>query len=133
MPHIVFESTSGLLSRLNFVQVMSTIHTDIAAAGHAQLGDFKSRVHACHATLAGIDPDAEFVIATLITTNPRPTGVQRQMAQIIHDTLVAAINAFDAKFWWQCCVFIESVERSSYLKTDSKHHCGATLTAPQIP
>ncbi|NVZ99399.1 5-carboxymethyl-2-hydroxymuconate Delta-isomerase [Pseudomonas gingeri] len=132
MPHIVFESTAGLLSRLDFVQIMSTIHTDIAATGHARLGDFKSRVYACHATLAGADPQAEFVIARLITTNPRPREVQQQMAQIIHDRLVAAINAFDSRSWWQCCVFIESVERSSYLKTDSRQQDGMTFIAPPI-
>ncbi|MGY2200620.1 5-carboxymethyl-2-hydroxymuconate Delta-isomerase [Pseudomonas gingeri] len=132
MPHIVVESTAGLLSRLDFVQIMHTIHIDLAATGHAQLGDFKSRVHACHAALAGNDPNAEFVIARLITTNPRPREVQRQMAQIIHDRLVAAINAFDSPFWWQCCVFIESAERSSYLKTDSRQQSGLTFNAAPI-
>jgi hypothetical protein len=92
----------------------------IAEAGHAELNDFKSRLLVADDYLAGEDSAAEFVVARLVTTNPRPKQVQQAMAQIIHDTLRTAIEAEPRAYWWQCCVLIEPFEKQDYLKTDSR-------------
>jgi 5-carboxymethyl-2-hydroxymuconate isomerase len=119
MPHIVIESTPRLFVAIDFVALFSAVHHRLAADGHAVLDDFKSRVHVTDRYLAGDDPDAEFVVARLVTTNPRPKTTQRAMAALIHDALRAAIEAEPRSYWWQCCVLIEPFDKADYLKTDS--------------
>jgi 5-carboxymethyl-2-hydroxymuconate isomerase len=119
MPHIVIESTPRLFVAIDFVALFSALHRRLAADGHAVLDDFKSRVHVTDRYLAGDDPDAEFVVARLVTTNPRPKTTQRAMAALIHDALRAAIEAAPRSYWWQCCVLIEPFDKADYLKTDS--------------
>lgn len=119
MPHIVVEATSRLATTLDFASLLSDIHQRIADSGDAKLNDFKSRVHVTDRHLAGTDFDAEFLVARLITTNPRPKSTQRAMAQIIHDVMRDAIEREPRPYWWQCCVLIEPFEKADYLKTDS--------------
>jgi 5-carboxymethyl-2-hydroxymuconate isomerase len=119
MPHIVIESTPRLSAAIDFVALFSAVHHRIAADGHAVLDDFKSRVHITNRHLAGDDTEAEFVVARLVTTNPRPKHAQRAMAAVIHDALRAAIEAEPRPYWWQCCVLIEPFDKADYLKTDS--------------
>jgi 5-carboxymethyl-2-hydroxymuconate isomerase len=119
MPHILIESTPRLCAAIDFVALLSAVHHRIAADGHAMLDDFKSRVHVADRHLAGDDTDAEFVVARLVTTNPRPKAAQRAMAALIHGALRAAIEAKPRPYWWQCCVLIEPFDKADYLKTDS--------------
>lgn len=47
--------------------------------------------------------------------------MQRDMAATIHDVLRDAIAArADAGAWWQCCVLVETLDRTLYQKTDSR-------------
>lgn len=120
MPHIIVEATPRLAADINFFQTFSAIHKRIAAEGYAELDDFKSRLLVTHAHLAGTDPDAEFVVARLVTTNPRPKDQQHAMAKIVHDMVRNAIEGKQRSYWWQCCVLIEPFEKQDYLKTNSR-------------
>ncbi|WP_109483872.1 hypothetical protein [Paraburkholderia sp. C35] len=120
MPHIIIEATSRLHQEIDLPSLMLAMHRELADAGYAQLDDLKSRLHVCNVSLAGADPAAEFVVARLLTTNPRPEESLAKMARIIHDTLHDAITAKPRAFWWQCCVVVDPHERSRYLKTDSR-------------
>jgi hypothetical protein len=62
----------------------------------------------------------EFLLARLVTTNPRPKPVQQAMAHMIHHAFRQAIESEPRSYWWQCCVLIEPFERQDYLKTDSR-------------
>lgn len=119
MPHIVVEVTPGLAESLNFVPVFQEIHERIGKSGAADINDFKSRIHVTDQCLAGTDRDAEFVVAKLITTQPRTDTMRRGMAQIVHDSLRRAIESEPRPFWWQCCVLVESFDLADYIKTDS--------------
>lgn len=99
---------------------MQQIHGDLAQYGYARLGDLKSRVHLLANSLSGEDAGGEFVVIRLITTNPRPVEERHAMAQVIHDWVCNAIRELRPSFWWQCCVLIDTFERSDYLKTDSR-------------
>jgi 5-carboxymethyl-2-hydroxymuconate isomerase len=120
MPHIVVETAPRFATILDFVALFSVIHQRIADSGHAALNDFKSRVHITDRHLAGREADGEFVVARLVTTNPRPRAMQRAIAEVIHDTLRDAIESEPRPFWWQCCVPIEPFDKEAYLKTDSR-------------
>jgi 5-carboxymethyl-2-hydroxymuconate isomerase len=120
MPHIVFEATRELSQRLNFDAVLSGIHRQLAELGYARMEDLKSRVYVSDTSLAGEDPRAQYVVARLTTTNPRPPEVQREMGQVIHEHVVRAIEERKPDFWWQCCVLIEAIDRSNYVKADSR-------------
>jgi 5-carboxymethyl-2-hydroxymuconate isomerase len=128
MPHIVFECTPQLATDLDFDTLMSSVHQELAQSGHARLEDLKSRVHVTDTYLAAQEPRAQFVVARLITTNPRPHQIRQEMAQIIHDYLRCAIEQEPRSYWWQCCVLIEAFDRSDYLKTDS-HELSRTRTS----
>lgn len=120
MPHIVFEVTREMSSQLNFDAIMSDIHQQLAGLGHARMDDLKSRVHVSDTSLAGTDSGAQFVVARLTMTNPRSAEVQREMGQVIHDHVRRAIEARKPDFWWQCCVLLETIDKSHYVKTDSR-------------
>jgi 5-carboxymethyl-2-hydroxymuconate isomerase len=124
MPHIHIEATLEVAKLLEFKTLLQSIHTGIDALGYARLEDFKSRVYVPEVSLAGDDPRGQFVVARLTMTNPRPAEMRRAMAQLIHNTLSAAIDAHNPDFQWQCCVFEEAVNPSSYLKT---------ISPPSIP
>lgn len=119
MPHIIVETTPELGRSLDFQALFGAIHRRIAADGHAKLTDFKSRVLVTEHHLAGEDAKAQFLVARLVTTNPRPMPVQQAMAQVIHDAFRDAIASEPRAYWWQCCVLIEPFEKQGYLKTDS--------------
>lgn len=121
MPHIVIEATEPLARRMDFPALLSTIHYRLAESGSARLTNLKSRVHIAETFLAGDDAQAQFVVARLVLTNPRPPQMQRDMAATIHDVLRDAIAArADAGAWWQCCVLVETLDRTLYQKTDSR-------------
>ena len=120
MPHIIVEATPRLSAALNFRTLFSLMHRRITESGHAELNDFKSRVHVTAHHLAGEDGEGEFVVARLATTNPRPKLTRRAMAQVIHDVLRRAIESERLPYWWQCCVLIETFDKQDYLKTDSR-------------
>lgn len=121
MPHIVIEATEPLARRMEFPALLRTIHHRLAESGSARLTDLKSRVHIAETFLAGADAQAQFVVARLVLTNPRPAEMQRAMAAIIHDVLRDAVAASaDAGAWWQCCVLVETLDRTLYQKTDSR-------------
>ena len=120
MPHIVVEVTPDLGAKLDFVSLFSEIYRRISDDGAAVLNDFKSRVYITDRHLAGDDPAGEFVIARLVTSNPRPKHEQQAMAKVINDILRSAIEHQQPSYWWQCCVFIELFEKAEYLKTHSR-------------
>lgn len=120
MPHIIVEATPRLAADIDFLQTFSAIHKKIAAEGYAELDDFKSRLLVSETHLAGNDPVAEFIVARLVTTNPRPKEQQHAMAVIVHDMLHAAIEGKPRSYWWQCCVLIEPFEKQDYIKTNSR-------------
>lgn len=120
MPHIVIEATEPLARRLDFPALLRTIHRRLADSGSARLIDLKSRVHIAGTFLAGDDAHAQFVVARLVLTNPRPADMQRAMAATIHDVLRDAVAASaEPGGWWQCCVLVETLDRTLYQKTDS--------------
>ena len=120
MPHISVEATPRLAAALAFPVLFLDIHRRMEAGGFARAGDFKSRVLIAEAHLAGDDPDGEFLVARLMTTNPRPTEAQHAMCAIVRDVLTAAIETEPRPYWWQCCVLNEPFPRADYFKTDSK-------------
>lgn len=119
MPHIVVEATPELARAIDFVPLFAQIHHRISEQGTTLLDDFKSRVLIADRHLAGADLDAEFIVARLITMNPRPLEVRRTMAAVIHDVLSRAVAAEPKPYWWQCCVLIEAFDKVDSLKTDS--------------
>jgi 5-carboxymethyl-2-hydroxymuconate isomerase len=119
MPHIVVEATPKLARAIDFVPLFARIHHRISEQGTALLDDFKSRVVVADRHLAGVDPDAEFIVARLITTNPRPPEIRRAMAAVIHEIMSQAVAAEPRPYWWQCYVLIEAFDKADYLKTDS--------------
>lgn len=121
MPHIVIEATEPLARRLDFPALLRKIHQQLADSGNARLHDLKSRVHVASAFLAGDDVQAQFVVARLVLTNPRPAELQRNMAATIHNVLRNAVAAHaEPGGWWQCCVLVETLDRALYQKTDSR-------------
>lgn len=120
MPHISVEATPRLAQALDFPVLFADIHARMEAGGYAKAGDFKSRVLTTTSHLAGQDADGEFLVARLMTTNPRPTEAQHAMCAIVRDVLTAAIEAAAPPYWWQCCVLNEPFPRADYFKTDSK-------------
>lgn len=120
MPHIVFETTPRLSGLLDFNALMTSIHGQLVERGYARLGDLKSRVYLSDQSLAGAEPDGQFLVARLTMSNPRPPEVQREMGRVIHDAMHCAIEHTAPDFWWQCCVFVETFNRLDYLKTDSR-------------
>lgn len=120
MPHIVIEATEPLARRLDFPALLRTIHHQLADSGSARLHDLKSRVHITSTFLAGDDVQAQFIVARLVLTNPRPPELQRDMAATIHNVLRDAIAANAPPGWWQCCVLVETRDRALYQKTDSR-------------
>jgi 5-carboxymethyl-2-hydroxymuconate isomerase len=93
MSYIIVEATRRLARSLDFVALFSAIHHRIAESGHAELNDFKSRVHITDRNPAGENAEGEFVVARLVTTNPRPKSTQQAMAQVVHDVLRTAIES----------------------------------------
>ena len=120
MPHISVEVTPRLAEALDFPPLFAAIHRRLAEGGYAKAGDFKSRAHVTAAHLAGEDPEGEFLVARLITTNPRPTEAQHAMCTIVRDVFEAAITAAPRPYWWQCCVLNEPFLRADYFKVDSR-------------
>ncbi len=119
MPHIVVEATSRLRAAIDFKDVFAKIHSQLSERSYARLQDLKSRVLSADLHLAGDDPDGEFLVVRLITTNPRPKETEQAMAQIVHDALREALIAASPPFWWQCCVLIETFDRQDYIRSDS--------------
>ena len=93
MPHISVEATPRLASSLDFKTLFAVIHRRLASDGHGALDDFKSRVLLTATHLAGEDPAGEFIVARLVTHNPRPREVQLAMALAVHDVLTTAVAA----------------------------------------
>ncbi|CAL8980941.1 hypothetical protein RHODGE_RHODGE_01212 [Rhodoplanes serenus] len=117
MPHIVIALSPGLFRRIAWPRVLRALHAALAEAGLARIGDIKSRVLACDYDLIGDDPLVEQVIATLLTTNPRPAEAERQMATRVLSCLErAVIEIGDTRA--QCCVFFHHVPKDRYLRVD---------------
>lgn len=119
MPHIVFEATPFIGRRLDFQALALPLHRRLDQLGYARLDDLKSRLHVGDAALAGADPDAEFLVARLLLTNPRSDDMKRAMAREIHDAMCAAVRPLAGTRWWQCCVLTETHDKTLYQKTDS--------------
>jgi hypothetical protein len=68
--------------------------------------------------LAGEDAEGEFVVARLVTTNPRQKSTQQAMTQVVHDVLRTAIASEQRPYWRHRYVLIEPFDRQDYLKTD---------------
>jgi 5-carboxymethyl-2-hydroxymuconate isomerase len=119
MPHIIVEATPRLGAALDLRALFSLMHRRIVESGHAELNDFKSRVHVTAHHLTGEDGEGEFVVARLAITNPRPKSTLRAMAQVIHDVLRTATESEQRPYWWQCRVLIETFDKQDYRKADS--------------
>jgi 5-carboxymethyl-2-hydroxymuconate isomerase len=87
MPHIIIEATPRLAAELDFGELLRAVHRELTRAGHTRCEDLKSRVHITDAALTGEDMSGQFLVARLLTTNPRPACARSAMAQIIHDCL----------------------------------------------
>ena len=119
MPHISVEATPRLAASLDYPELFAVIHRRMEDGGYARAGDFKSRVLVTAQHLAGEDPAGEFLVARLMTTNPRTTEAQHAMCMIVRDVLTAAIEAEARPWGWQCCVLNEPFLRADYFKTQS--------------
>jgi 5-carboxymethyl-2-hydroxymuconate isomerase len=117
MPHITYEATGALALAIDWPALMTETHHAIAATGHAAITDLKSRMVHTAAHLAGDHPAAEFVVARLTTTKPRPDAARQEIARIIHARLEAAITAVASNIWWQACVLDEQVAPQDYVKS----------------
>lgn len=124
MPHLVIEVTRGLLaapdSAACLLPAVQEIHDQFARLGYARLDDMKSRVVIVDAALAGADPQAQFVVATLSMTQPRTDAMQRAMGTLLHARLQRHIEERRPGCWWQCCVFFRNVGSDAYLKSQSR-------------
>jgi len=120
MPHITYEASATLAQTIDWRGLMTETHHAVAATGHAVIGDLKSRMIHTAAHLAGDDPSAEFVIARLTTTKPRPDEARHAIARIIHEKLEAAILAATPDIWWQAGVIDEQVVPTDYIKSGRK-------------
>ena len=119
MPHIIVEATRRLARSLDFVSSSrSTIGSPRAVTPNSTTSRAGSISPSRH--LAGEDAEGEFVVARLVTTNPRPKSTQQAMAQVVHDVLRTAIASEQRPYWWQCRARIEPLDRQDYLKTDSR-------------
>lgn len=116
MPHIHIEASSGIIDLIDWTHVVNQLHADLAGRGWARLGDLKSRIHHCAASVSADDPTAQQIVATLVLTNPRPAEMQQAMSQVVLDHLGRAIDAIGPDHWIQCCVFLQPVPKCDYLK-----------------
>jgi 5-carboxymethyl-2-hydroxymuconate isomerase len=116
MPHLRIEVTDSLASALDLKSLLEAIHRDIADHGWAAINDLKTRVLVCVDALAGLDHGAEQLVATLITTNPRPPDVQRAMTDCVLRHLQQAVRTLGLAHWVQCCVFMQATPKSDYSK-----------------
>lgn len=120
MPHITYEASDALARKIDWRTLMAETHDAIAATGHAVIDDLKSRMIHTAAHRAGNDPAAEFVVARLTTTKPRPDEARQAIAAIIHAKLEAAILAATPDIWWQAGVIDEQVVPKDYIKSGRK-------------
>lgn len=124
MPHLVIEITNGLLptprSSSCLLQALGDIHAEFARHGYAKEEDMKSRVVVADTALAGANASAEFIVATLSMTRPRPEPIQRAMGELVHARLERFIEEGDSACSWQCCVFFRYVGSDGYIKSASK-------------
>src|ERR1700712_5732592 len=107
MPHITIEATQPLIEHVDVNGMQRELHAELSNKGLAVLSDLKSRVHVAHAHLAGMDSTAQFLVARLSTTNPRPSEELEEMGAIVLATMRKFVEATKPSAWWQCCVFIE--------------------------
>ncbi|MFD1557493.1 5-carboxymethyl-2-hydroxymuconate Delta-isomerase [Paraburkholderia silviterrae] len=121
MPHLIFEATPVIRRVIDFPQLAKAIHQGLASAGHALLGDLKSRLYDADAFLAGDDPSGQFIVVRLFLTKPRPPLIQRAMGQLIHDAIHEAIAHAGLDGWWQCCVLVIDASGAPYIKTVSQN------------
>ncbi|WP_423600405.1 hypothetical protein [Roseateles sp. MS654] len=116
MPHLRFEASAFLASKLDWPSLTRQLHHDFAAEGWAALHELKSRVMVCSHDLAGDAPDAEQLVLTLITTNPRPESMRRAMTARALEHLERAVVATGPRHWVQCCVFMHTFDKGDYAK-----------------
>lgn len=123
MPHLVIEVTGAMLPQregaASLLPALREIHAEFARLCYAKEEDMKSRVVIADAALAGADADAQFIVATLSMTQPRPEAMQRAMGALIHARLQRFIEDRDPGCWWQCCVFFRYVGSEAYIKSAS--------------
>lgn len=124
MPHLLIEVTPGLLaapdSAASLLPAIQDIHGQFARLGYARLDDMKSRVLIVDAALAGADPQAQFIVATLSMTQPRTDAMQRAMGTLLHARLQRHIEERHPDCRWQCCVFFRNVGSDAYIKSQSR-------------
>ena len=120
MPHLVIETTPTLGALLDFPALLQALHFALAANGDARLEDLKSRVHKTGIALAGSDPQAQFIVIRLITTNPRSPAAEHRMMATLHAVFNDAVVQLGLKTSWQCCVLIERIAHGDYLKSGNR-------------
>ncbi|MBY0466330.1 MAG: hypothetical protein K2W33_15435 [Burkholderiales bacterium] len=116
MPHLRIEVSAALSQTLNWKALANEIHHGIAQRGWASLNDLKTRVVVCAEDLAGDDLLAQQLVATLITTNPRPPDVLQAMQALVLAEMEKAVSALHPTQWVQCCVFLQATPKSDYMK-----------------
>lgn len=116
MPHLRIEVSAELYGALNWKALATEIHDGIAQQGWAGLNDLKTRIVVCAEDLAGEDPLAQQLVATLITTNSRPPDVLQAMQALVLAELEKAVSALHPTQWVQCCVFLQATPKSDYMK-----------------
>lgn len=116
MPHLRIEVSAELYRSLDWKALANDIHLGISQRGWADLNDLKTRVVVCADDLAGIDPLARQLVATLITTNPRPPDVLQAMQALVLTELEKAVSVLQPAQWVQCCVFLQATPKSEYMK-----------------
>lgn len=116
MPHLRIEASAALAHGIAWAPLAAAIHGDLAAHGWAALADLKSRVVACDYDLAADDAQAQQLVATLVTTHPRPPEVLDKMKACILAHLERAVADLQPRSWVQCCVIVQAMPPGAYAK-----------------
>lgn len=116
MPHLRIEVSPALHHVLDWAVLLPALHQGLAGPGWAALDDLKTRVLVLDQELAGDDARGQQLVATLITTNPRPPEVLQAMQRAVLAGLHAAVARAAPPHWVQCCVFLQPLARVDYTK-----------------
>lgn len=132
MPHLRIEVSPALHRALDWAALLPALHQGLAGPGWAALDDLKTRVLVLGQELAGDDAQGQQLVATLITTNPRPPEVLQAMQQAVLAGLHAAVARAAPPNWVQCCVFLQPMARADYAKQQWPPDAAAPAAVPPL-
>jgi len=115
MPHLIVEHTRNIPG-FEAYAALRAVNAALAASGHFEEADIKSRAHAVDTFEIGTASEARgFVAARLLILSGRPAEAKRQLSRLVLETLRAALPAEPA-LQLQVSVEIVDIERDSYAK-----------------